>query len=227
MKSSKSSGSFTNAAEYIEVAQRARPRARSSLDTFVIPGRTRLPSSKSSQPESVDIQITQNLLNHDSVVSSKLSPRPSTHRRQPYTGETKSPDCKAGSEDYGMSSQLEASKIRPSVRKHPPPQFHGRGVVVVRPPQDLDQGLYLSQGQRQPSNPFEDHNRIQTYDGGYDSGQDSRVTSMTWSSISRRVFTDSSGSSHAIGNSHCLEEYNRLAEKRGLPQLPDTPDGKL
>jgi len=44
---------------------------RSSLDTFVIPHRTRYPSGNSPHPEPIDLQIAKNLLNYDDTTTQK------------------------------------------------------------------------------------------------------------------------------------------------------------
>lgn len=68
MRSAKSSGSFSRGADGDQGKVTGRPRRRSSLDTFRIPGRTRLPSSKASVPEVDDLRITKGLLNSGSFV---------------------------------------------------------------------------------------------------------------------------------------------------------------
>lgn len=42
---------------------------RSSLDTFIIPRRTRYPSGKSPHPESIDLQIAKTLLGYDDTTA--------------------------------------------------------------------------------------------------------------------------------------------------------------
>ena len=58
-----------------------------------------------------------------------------------------------------------------------------------------------------------------SYDETQSINERSRITSETWSSISRRVFTDSSGGSHIPNLSGFVAEYNRLALKHEIPQF--------
>ena len=48
---------------------------RSSLDTFVIPRRTRYPSGNSPHPEPIDLQIAKNLLHYDNTTAQKSEPK--------------------------------------------------------------------------------------------------------------------------------------------------------
>ena len=66
---------------------------------------------------------------------------------------------------------------------------------------------------------------MQTYDGADDSVTESRLTSTTWSTVSHRLFSGSSGSSRTMGASYYRDEYNKLAEKHGLPPLEAALDG--
>ena len=61
-----------------------------------------------------------------------------------------------------------------------------------------------------------------SYDGANESSYGSRVTSTTWSSVSKvsaANFTQFAGSSHGLMRAKCNEEYNALASKHDLPPL--------
>lgn len=71
-----------------------------------------------------------------------------------------------------------------------------------------------------------------SYDGANESSYGSRVTSTTWSSVSKLSasnFTQFAGSSHGPMRAKCNEEYNALASKHDLPPLflPSSGEGCL
>ena len=209
----------------------SRPRARSSLDTFLIPGRIRVPSR---DPNPADFQITQGLLNHN------MKQPPSRHARfygpkglsgnpmeiaQTQDG---SPAPRATSRAASRTGSIRKqphrppihSRVRPVITLQPPPRFGSREIIVVphqRPRNEPSMNLQ------------EDHQG--TYDGANDVLDEahlpSRMTSMTWSTLSQRIFTDSSTSTRQSGASCFLEEYNQLAEKHGLHPLAEAPSGIL
>ncbi len=65
--------------------------------------------------------------------------------------------------------------------------------------------------------------RSQAFDGPDDGETPSRFTSATWTTISNRVFTDSSGRSFEREAADFVGEYNRLAQKHGLPTIAGSP----
>lgn len=206
------------------------PRARSSLDTFLIPGRIRVPSR---DPNPADFQITQGLLNHN--MKQPPSRHPRFHGPKGLPGNLSevaqtqdgSPAPRATSRAASRTGSIRKqphrppihSRLRPAITLQPPPRFGSREIIVVphqRP-------------RNEPSVNFqEDHQK--TYDGTNDVLEEarlpSRMTSMTWSTLSQRIFTDSSTSTRQSGAS-CLEEYNQLAEKHGLHPIAETPTGIL
>lgn len=206
------------------------PRARSSLDTFLIPGRIRVPSR---DPNPADFQITQGLLNHN--MKQPPSRHPRFHGPKGLPGNLSevaqtqdgSPAPRATSRAASRTGSIRKqphrppihSRLRPAITLQPPPRFGSREIIVVphqRP-------------RNEPSVNFqEDHQK--TYDGTNDvlekARLPSRMTSMTWSTLSQRIFTDSSTSTRQSGAS-CLEEYNQLAEKHGLHPIAETPTGIL
>jgi len=164
MRASRSSYSFAQSRDTNDNQHNRKARARSSLDTFLIPGRTRLPSSKPKVPDEFDLRTTQSLFNLEAIqIRYKPLPRTISQRI--------------------MASNSEA------------PLFHRR--------ESSGTDTLLPGG----------------FDGPNDSTDQSRVTSTTWSTVSHRIFTDSSGSSNHRETSGFFEEYNRLAMKHGLPQF--------
>ena len=208
-----------------------RPRARSSLDTFLIPGRIRLPSR---DPNSADLQITQELLNHNmkqppsrqprlrgpKALSGNFSEVAQTQDGSPAPRATSRAASRTGSirkQPYRPPTHL---RVRPAITLQPPPRFGSREVIVVphqRPRND-------------PSIDFQKDHR-KTYDGANDVLEEphllSRMTSMSWSTLSQRIFTDSSTSTRHSDACYFLEQYNQLAEKHGLHHIAETPNGIL
>lgn len=284
-------------ADIAEAAPTERARRRSSLDTFVIPGRTRMPSSKVSQPEPMDIQIARGLLNADSL---KL-PKKQSHRVGKHGW--LAPNNKKSSMLKGKTRSNEEQPVPALPRKHmekskkapwmlngrepiiipkddprhkdfvPQPQEHeprgsetapwmlnGRELIVVPKddprvrhkdsvPQSQEPQLQVNgDDSRHPFGgartvpihdqlaPPEDlvpqpqEHRLkgnrddpkQSFDGARSEG--SRVTSTTWSSVSHRIFSNSSGNSQNRGSSKAVEEYNVLALRHGLPQFVVTAE---
>lgn len=246
-------------ADIAEAAPTERARRRSSLDTFVIPGRTRMPSSKVSQPEPMDIQIARGLLNADSL---KL-PKKQSHRVGKHGW--LAPNNKKSSMLKGKSRSNEEQPVPALPRKHmekskktpwmlngrepiiipkddprhkdfvPQPQEHeprgsetapwmlnGRELVVV--PKDDPRVRHkdsIPQPQEHQLKGNGDDPK-QSFDGARSEG--SRVTSTTWSSVSHRIFSNSSGNSQNRGSSKAVEEYNVLALRHGLPQFVVTAE---
>ena len=208
-----------------------RPRARSSLDTFLIPGRIRVPSR---DPNPADFQIIQGLLNHNMKqppsrqgrfhgpkgLSGNLTEVAQTQDGSPAPRANSRAASRTGSIKKQTHRPAIHSRVRPAITLQPPPRFGSREGIVVphqRP-------------RNEPSINFqEDHHK--TYDGTNDVLDEahlpSRMTSMTWSTLSQRIFTDSSTSTRQSGASCFLEEYNQLAEKHGLHPLAEAPNGIL
>ena len=219
MQYSKSFAYFAPSEQQRQASTQARARRRSSLDTFVIPGRTRLPSSKAS---TFDLQVTQGLLdshvhrpprrNMTSVESHEWSPATSPTGCIPRRGA-----------NSGPSGQLH-HRVRPDVVRRPPPRFGGREVIVV-PPQRPRHHVHQPAPQALAPISPQEHANMQTYDGADDSVTESRLTSTTWSTVSHRLFSGSSGSSRTMGASYYRDEYNKLAEKHGLPHLESSLNG--
>lgn len=219
MQHSKSFAQFVPSEQQRQASTQTRARRRSSLDTFVIPGRTRLPSSKAT---TFDLHVTQGLLNScmlqpprqnmTSVESLEPSPEISPAGCMPRRGVISGP------------SGPPRHRVRPEVVRRPPPRFGGREVIIV-PPQRPRPHTHQAEPQTLATVSSQGHADVQTYDGADDSLAESRLTSMTWSTVSHRVFSDSSGSSRTMGAPYYRDEYNKLAEKHGLPRLEAASDG--
>lgn len=144
---------------------------RSSLDTFIIPNRTRFPSSKPKVPEELEFPLAETLLSKSEEMEKPFEPGPRT------------------SSQYAL--------IPAPVPDAP----------LVR------QGNSSATNSRLPAG----------YDGPIDSIDQSSGTSTTWSTISPRVFTDSSAASDHRETSEFVKAYNSLATQHGLPMLVMQP----
>lgn len=257
MQHSKSQGSFRSGDTALITRQ--RPRTRSSLDTFVIPGRTRIPSSK---PEAIDIQIAETLLNpvmekptrewRDELSSAerkknaeaqRLLSSFSIHVSQNFMASKQQPALDQERqystssllvEDSGCPYKLESQphtlhKVRPEISQHPPPQIGGRNIAIIPPRRSRKVGvnpILKRLGPAPPRKVTPPMNQARAvYDGAIGSSYESRTTSMTWSTISHRILTNSSESSQCLQAPESLQEFNRLATQHGLPEMQKCPDG--
>ena len=202
-----------------------RPRARSALDTFIIPGRTRLPSCKL---DPTDIQITRSLLTHGVMQpqDKQRSIMPGPHRSSIRDG---SPAARPGSRTKHLLRSPVPMRVRPAIAMQPPPRFGSREVIVVphqRPREDGFQQIHAI-------TTIQDQGQDQAYDGADEPKQPGNIhvpscmTSMTWSTLSHRVFTDSTCSSRRSGASYFKDEYNQLAEKHGVRHMAAALSGAL
>ncbi len=211
-----------NSADMAYVESTERFRHRSSLDTFVIPGRTRVPSSRVGLPEPMDIQIAQGLLNPDSVkVPEKQSHRVEKHGwLAPRARKSPMSKGKARSNDE-TSVPTSLNRYTHKSRKAPL-TFIGRELLVVpQHKQHTQQHGKVLQDREHLLQAYEDVPR-DSFDGAQSDG--SRVTSTTWSTISHRIFSNSSSNAQNRASSKSVEEYNVLALKHGLSPLALNPE---
>lgn len=220
MQHSKSFVDYAPPEQQRQASTQTRAQRRSSLDTFVVPGRTRLPSSKAS---TFDLHVTRRLLN---------SSLPESPRRNMACGEslewspeTSPAGCMPRRGAVAGPSGPPHHRARPDMVRRPPPRFGGREVIIV-PSQRPRPHAQRPSPQLLAPITSQEHANVRTYDGADESASDSRLTSMTWSTVSHRVFSDSSGSScRTMGAPYYRDEYNKLAEKHGLPRLEAALDG--
>ena len=116
---------------------------------------------------------------------------------------------------------------KPDIVKRPSPRFGGREVIIVPPQRPRPHTQRPTPQALAPRSSSQEYVDVQAYDGADDSNTESRLTSTTWSTVSHRFFSDSSGGSRAQGASYYRDEYNELAEKYGLPRLEATLDRTL
>ena len=197
-----------------------RPRKRSSLDTFVISGRTRIPSHKS---DLFDVELTQNLLR--SGMNRLSDPPPYTERpnRTPDSHSQRHslhPKHDAPPVEYihdvardpahaDSQGELNAAPCIPSRRKH-----------HVELASNNPYRLRVSSSVPSPG---------QTLDGTQEYNSEARITSTTWSTISkvsRRIFSDSSDTSRAYTTAKYNHAFNELAARYALQQLTIPSHGK-
>ena len=258
MQHSKSLRSFSSDSTAPILGQ--RPRSRSSLDTFVIPGRTRIPSNK---PQPIDIQIAEALLDPTQAIFKKTSSNAMESVEQKKDSEAKrlletlgiqdtksrksseeKPLIERKRQQTSTNSQIKGpgsiftlksqtqnlSNVRPEISKRPPPQMGGHDVIIVPPRRPRRVGANPPPKRVDPipprkMTPLRERGKG-VYDGAFGSSYESRTTSMTWSTVSHRIFTNSSSNSHGLGAFESLGEFNRLAVQHGLPELKKCPGGK-
>ena len=231
MRISKSLAVLASSADTASPDRKRQARRRSSLDTFVIPGRTRLPSSRVSQPEPMDLKIAENLLNAESRVPPRKSSDP--NRRSVLNP----PKCRRS--DAKTARTEDDEDLTPDS----PPRFHldvsalphsGTGSHLDEVPgtfevNDIDEHPG-SRPRRHVGGGSSGHTVGQqdlslSYDGPNDaSSNGSRNTTSTWTTVSHRNFTSSSAGSQRLGSGPSILEYNRLATEHGLVELAEAPD---
>ena len=205
-----------------------RPRKRSSLDTFLIPGRTRIPSQKS---ETLDLQVTQNLLR--SSMNQLKDPPPYSKEPDPEQHRHSQDHSHAGrpqdsSRESSGTDRLPGEPIFSIVHQPSPRSRLTEGIVI--PPRRLQRRELSSNNPYRhissPHPPFRP-----SYDGAHDYiNHESRITSTTWSTVSKlshRIFSDSSESSRRYSSTKYNHDYNELASKYGLPRLTFASSGTL
>ena len=208
MQKSKSIFSFRPKPQHTE----SRSQRRSSLDTFVIPGRTRLPSSETSQSslpsqDAINIKIAQTLINHRVILQSQLPPM----RRPPHHSEggsyapvpQRSPTSMFGSGLFNLR------RTRRPRGPQPASSSDYQDLLVIDPGQPVQ---LRSTPQFSVTETTEDpfHDQV---DGQTD------MTSMNSSAVNRRFISDSSAGSQASRALNMQLKYNDLAQDLGLPLL--------
>ena len=250
-------------ADIAEAGPAERIQRRSSLDTFVIPGRTRLPSGKVDRLETMDHQIAASLLNPEAHKPpkqhgfrvAKSSWLTSKNKKSPVSKERARSTEAAG--DYAPPAEHMNKPKSQSQRN--PPIYNGLPFTIIPPEDPRHQAVvrhqareYLLQRNRQdrsknhsymhddrelgiaylrrtredqgspaqlqehPLRPDDDELRILS---GRSQSDGSRVTSTTWSTVSKRIFSSSSDKTQNRGSSKSIEEFNGLAAKYGLLQF--------
>lgn len=227
MRVSKSLMPFGQKADEVNHELIGRPRARSSLDTFVIPGRTRFPSSKLTAPEPADLQITQGLLNPDAFKVPKMTPNRADIPRTWFTNEH-GPLCDESPQSHRQVSGrsiviVKTSPKRRAINRSKTLPNLDTGEDVGKPARKdcseeshapLSLRRLASRSSEQELNPF---------DGPFDSTPESLPTSGTWTTVSNRIFTDSSAGSSSRETQGFVDQYNKLALKHGLPRFAEPP----
>lgn len=238
MQKSKSIFSFAPTTEHTEVSSQARFRRRSSLDRFVIPGRTRLPSSETSKSsissqDATDFQIAQALLNRRNMPPSmpaSIKPNPHISDRSRYElVPQKPPPSMYGSWQHTIDPH---STPRPVTRRgrHQPSQIpSNEQFITIVPHRGAETRAPRTMPHRSVMDTTADLSQHQT-DGLGDTAPLRHIqsaASMSWSHISRRGVSNSSGGSLASRASELRRDYNILAENHGFSPLTGDLSCKL
>ena len=205
-----------------------QPRQRASLDNLVIPGRTRIPSHKS---EEFDCQVARNLLKSSMTRSTgpppyTAEPPPSQHHNLQFPEALKSSPTRNshGTIDTAVTGE---SIYRIAPTPSPKTTARNRSLVPVRRSQRAE----LVSGHRQRNNNRQPSSRSQySYDGAHDYMNESRMTSSTWSTVSKvnnSIITDFSSGSRELTSAKYCSHYNEIATKLGLPKLSPLFTGEI
>jgi hypothetical protein len=228
MRMSKSFAALTSNSEAVSPDRNRPPRRRSSLDTFVIPGRTRLPSSRVSHPEPMDLKIAQSLLNAESGV---------LPRKSSYPGKVDALNPPKRRRSNAPLQRIEDSK---DLISDSPSKYH-LDIPGPRSDDPLNIGSQDHQVDGIDEHPFPHHtSHIGSGSGSQDLGNydlpishdapndvssnGSRNTTSTWTTVSGRNFTSSSAGSQRLDSGPSIKEFNRLATEHGLSELVEAPD---
>lgn len=219
MQHSRSLGSFASTgipSDTENLLGNNRPKNRSSLDTFIIPGRVRIPSQKT---DLFDEKLVQGLLETSMARSRGPSAQQEDDYRLGYQDRSFFPLCL----DSGLDQQNEheVGESLYSLSPQPTPRISSRNNIVNLPRRPRQGPLAPNPLRYKANSPHSSHHGA-TFDGAHESSHESRVTSTSWSSVSKIShgnFSDVSGSSRDMLSWRFHEQYNDLATKNGLPAL--------
>ena len=224
MQHSRSLGSFVSScidSDTENLLPDNRPRNRSSLDTLIIPGRIRIPSQKA---DPLDEELAQNLLKSAMAHARAPPPYSENSRPSPHQQRLASFSSEGSASDQHVQYHVGDSIYR--IGPLPTPRIGSRDNIVV--PHRRHHRNERESNYPHPSKQSSHSPRYRpTYDGALDSSQESRVTSTTWSTVSKvshRIFSDSS--SEVRDTSRFQDQYNNLATKHGLPEFALPPMGE-
>ena len=224
MQHSESHRSFTSSSvdsDAENLLGTCRPRNRSSLDTFVIPGRTRFPSHKT---DPFDEAIVQNLLK--SNMTHARDPPPYTEDSLTSLNQQRSTSFPSEVSAPGQHARYDVGESLYRIGPQQAPRV-GSCNNIILPHRRCHGGVNVSNSPYYANQSPLSSRRRPTYDGAFDSSHESRVTSTTWSTVSRvshRIFSDSSVNSRDTSRFH--DQYNDLAIEYGLPELALSPMGE-
>lgn len=211
MKLSKSFARLTPGTHKTEVQHdRSLQRKRSSLDNLIIPRRTRLPSSKVSQVEPIDLQIAMNLL---SAQAHALPATRSSTAASINEGTRESCDVSITESDepQTLSQSSGSFWFRSDTRNG----SYAGDEQHLNTGEDHHSTLATRKQSSSSSSERWEHRRLgMTYDGPNDFVSDeSSSTSLTLPSIN-----DSAIDVLRAGAAESAEKYNTLAAVHGLSQ---------
>ena len=209
----------------------SRSQHRSSLDTFIIPGRTRLPSSETSQSslphqDAMNLQIAESLLKHRIMSRSRrASTKPSLERSErglnPRVSQ-RSPTPRSGNGRHSIAPQSSLHSKRRPERQQPASSSESQNPLSnysIHPVQfRIAPRLPLTETPKDTSHDQMD-GPVDT-DSGY---QTSRTTST--GTVSRRIISDSSTGSQISRASKYRDIYNSSGKELGIHLLKGDDEG--
>ena len=240
MQKSKSSVSFGPTTEHIDLTGQVRSQRRSSLDRFVIHGRTRFPSSETSKSsislqDATNMRIAQTLLNYRDMPQSmpaSFRPGPRASTREDYE---LAPKRSQSSENEQRTTDIETTP-RPVTRR-------GEQLRLLRPglryANDIDpQNVAEAQDLLTAPHPSmadmpADLNQYQTDGVGglttlrpFQSMMSMGSANNSWVNVSRRMASNSSSGSQASRACRNTQIYNNIAKTLGLILIEGDLSGK-
>lgn len=209
-RSSRSTSSAPSA-EPVDITFIPRLRTRSSLDRFTVSrNRTRVPSSRSSQPEPMEIQTAQALLTAGSSrTPSNQSGCP--NYSYPHCAKPASPKMK----DADVLASLRAAELEENaaVSSQAAPSSMTESGMNMRKDRN-SRSIMLPTWALQREKTVVD---VESYDGANSASDETRVPDS--SSTSCRNVSGSSTSSQGLDIAKTIQEYNQLALEHGLMPL--------
>ena len=222
MRYPKISSSSAHGSDCTDSSQSGKSRGRSSLDTFVIPNRTRLPSTKVSKPQPADLQIAYGLLRPETAnTREKLVQQWGSKSN----GSNVRPLCQAASTPLLQSLRLKKSRLTPlpapllSVHEQPSRLGACKAATARLSHSGIAGQLSKLFHRHDDEHILEEDSIDSSYATSFaESG--SRATSMSGSNRVASRCSSSSSEGTSIHLSY-IAEYNRTATKYGLPQFFD------
>lgn len=217
-RSSRSTSSAPSA-EPADITFIPRLRTRSSLDRFTVSrNRTRVPSSRSSQPEPMEIQTAQALL----TASGSRTPSNQggcPNYSYPHCAKPASPKMK----DADVLASLTAAEVEENaaVNSQATPSSMTESRIDMKKDRSR-RSIMLPTWALQREKTLVD---VESYDGANSASDETQVPDS--SSTSHRNISGSSTSSQGLDIAKTILEYNQLALEHGLRPLEFEPSRRM
>lgn len=217
-RSSRSTSSAPSA-EPSDITFIPRLRARSSLDRFTVSrNRTRVPSSRSSQPEPMEIQTAQALL---TAAGSRTPSNQGGCPNYSYPHCAKPASPKIKDSDALASLRADETEINAAVNSLATPSSITERRIDIKKDKNRRSVMPPTWALQREETLVD----VESYDGANSASDETRVPDS--SSTSCRNVSGSSTSSHGLDIAKTIEEYNQLALEHGVNPLEFEPSRKM